>query len=44
MFDEYYKEREWDPVTGWPTKEKLEELSLESTVEKLAKIGRLPEH
>ena len=28
MLDEYYQLRGWDPKTGWPTKQKLEELSL----------------
>ena len=28
MLDEYYRLRGWDPETGWPTQEKLEELSL----------------
>jgi aldehyde:ferredoxin oxidoreductase len=28
MLDEYYWLRGWDPETGWPTQEKLEELSL----------------
>jgi aldehyde:ferredoxin oxidoreductase len=29
MMDEYYRLRGWDPETGWPTKEKLAELSLD---------------
>ena len=29
MLDEYYQLRGWDPETGWPTREKLEELSLD---------------
>jgi len=28
MLDEYYRLRGWDPETGWPTREKLAELSL----------------
>ena len=28
MLDEYYKLRGWNPKTGWPSKEKLDELSL----------------
>jgi aldehyde:ferredoxin oxidoreductase len=28
MLDEYYRLRGWDPETGWPTQEKLAELSL----------------
>ena len=29
MLDEYYRLRGWDPVTGWPTKDKLSQLSLD---------------
>ena len=29
MLDNYYRLRGWDPETGWPTKEKLAELSLQ---------------
>ena len=28
MLDEYYRLRGWDPVTGWPTAEKLRELGI----------------
>jgi aldehyde:ferredoxin oxidoreductase len=28
MLGEYYRLRGWDPETGWPTREKLAELSL----------------
>jgi aldehyde:ferredoxin oxidoreductase len=28
MLDEYYRARGWDVATGWPTKEKLQELGL----------------
>ncbi len=35
MLDEYYRLRGWDPVTGWPTAEKLAELSLDREREAL---------
>jgi len=35
MLDEYYRLRDWDPATGWPTAEKLHELGLEEAVERL---------
>ena len=35
MLDEYYRLRGWDPITGWPTPEKLRELGLEDAVERL---------
>jgi aldehyde:ferredoxin oxidoreductase len=37
MIEEYYKLRGWDPVTGWPTKKKLVELSLEEEMKMLYK-------
>jgi len=37
MLDEYYKAREWDPVTGLQTKNKLLELDLEYVISKLEK-------
>ncbi len=37
MMEEYYQLRGWDPVTGWPTKEKLAELSLEKEMKILYK-------
>jgi aldehyde:ferredoxin oxidoreductase len=33
MIDEYYRLRGWDLSTGWPTPEKLKELSLEKEME-----------
>ena len=30
MLKEYYEMREWDPVTGWPSANKLKELGLEA--------------
>ena len=35
MLDVYYGLRGWDPVTGWPTREKLRDLGLHDAVERL---------
>ncbi len=35
MLGEYYRLRGWDPETGWPTKEKLTELSLDKEIKTL---------
>ena len=35
MLTEYYKERGWDPVSGTPTKEKLQSLGLEDIAEEI---------
>jgi aldehyde:ferredoxin oxidoreductase len=35
MLDEYYRLRGWDLRTGWPTKEKLQELGLADALEEL---------
>jgi aldehyde:ferredoxin oxidoreductase len=35
MLEEYYRLREWDPETGWPTAEKLRQLGLEDAIERL---------
>ncbi|MBU0703704.1 MAG: aldehyde ferredoxin oxidoreductase C-terminal domain-containing protein, partial [Chloroflexi bacterium] len=35
MLDEYYRLRGWDPVTGRPTAQKLQEMGLEEAVERL---------
>lgn len=43
MLDEYYKLRQWDRETGWPTRSKLEELGLEEVVQELKEMGCLPE-
>ena len=40
MLDEYYRLRGWNPVTGWPTPEKLRQLGLEEAIERL----RLTQH
>jgi aldehyde:ferredoxin oxidoreductase len=35
MLDEYYTLHGWDPLTSWPTKEKLEELDLNECIARL---------
>jgi aldehyde:ferredoxin oxidoreductase len=35
MLDEYYELRHWDPVTGWPTADRLKELGLNAAVSRL---------
>jgi aldehyde:ferredoxin oxidoreductase len=35
MLDEYYSLHGWDCETGWPSKEKLEELDLHDCLKKL---------
>ena len=42
MLDEYYELRKWDKKTGWPTREKLEELDLKDVADALEKLNRLP--
>jgi aldehyde:ferredoxin oxidoreductase len=42
MVDNYYEQRGWDRVTGWPTRAKLEELGLQDVADDLAIIGKLP--
>lgn len=37
MLDEYYEARGWDKATGWPTREKLEALGLDSVANDLEK-------
>ena len=41
--EEYYRQRGWDELTGWPTREKLEELGLEEVASALEKSGKLPQ-
>lgn len=41
MLDEYYVTRGWDKETGWPTRQKLEELSLKYVADDLERINRL---
>ena len=38
---EYYGLRGWDPATGYPTREKLEELDLADVADDLAARGLL---
>ena len=40
--DRYYELRGWDVNTGWPTRDKLEELGLKDIADELASIGKLP--
>jgi aldehyde:ferredoxin oxidoreductase len=35
MLDEYYRLHKWDPLTSWPTKERLAALELEECVQRL---------
>lgn len=37
LLDEYYVLHQWDPETGWPTRERLLDLDLTLAVEKLAR-------
>ncbi len=41
MLDEYYQERGWDVETGYPSKEHLQELSLDYVVADLSKLGKV---
>lgn len=40
MLDEYYEARGWDKETGWPTRQKLEELGLKYVADDLEGVGR----
>jgi len=42
LLNKYYERRGWDKVKGWPTKEKLESLSLKDVSDELARTGNLP--
>ena len=42
LLDELYTLRGWDPKTGWPRRDKLEQLGLSDVAEELAKRGLLP--
>jgi len=44
MKDEFYKEREWDVKTGWPTERKLRELDLQDVADELKRLGRVPSY
>ncbi|MEM2876120.1 MAG: aldehyde ferredoxin oxidoreductase C-terminal domain-containing protein, partial [Candidatus Bathyarchaeia archaeon] len=39
MLDLYYEYRGWDKVRGWPTREKLSELGLDTVIKDLEKRG-----
>ena len=41
MLDDYYNLRGWEKDTGFPTREKLEQLGLEKAADELDSIGRL---
>jgi len=41
MLDLYYEYRGWDKERGWPTREKLEELELNTVIRDLEKRGLL---
>jgi len=41
LMDEFYELRGWDPKTGIPKREKLEELGLDFIVQNLQRIGKL---
>ena len=40
--DEYYKQRGWEIITGWPTRTTLEELDLKDVADELESAGKLP--
>ncbi|HIH96475.1 MAG TPA: hypothetical protein HA348_03160 [Thermoplasmata archaeon] len=42
LMDKYYERRGWDKCTGWPTREKLEELGLKDVADELEELGKLP--
>jgi len=37
----FYKVEGWDPETGWPTRETLEDMGLRKVADTLEKAGRL---
>jgi aldehyde:ferredoxin oxidoreductase len=41
MVDEYYEARGWDSASGFPKREKLEELGLQRAANELERLGRL---
>lgn len=41
MLDEYYEDRGWDKETGFPTREKLDELGLKEVADDLGRMNRL---
>ena len=42
MVDNYYKQRGWDTITGWPTRTKYEQLGLGHVADEMARLGLLP--
>jgi aldehyde:ferredoxin oxidoreductase len=42
VFDEYYALVGWDLETGWPTREKYEELGLKDVADELESLDKLP--
>ena len=42
ILDSYYRNRDWDKITGRPTRAKLEELGLKEVADELENIGKLP--
>jgi aldehyde:ferredoxin oxidoreductase len=41
MLDEYYGFRKWDRTTGFPTRDKLQELQLDDVTDELHNMGRM---
>jgi len=41
LMDKYYELRGWDKANGWPTRAKLEKLSLKNVADELEAIGKL---
>jgi aldehyde:ferredoxin oxidoreductase len=42
VMDEYYNRVGWDKKTGWPTRQRLEQLGLSDIAEAMQKLDRLP--
>jgi aldehyde:ferredoxin oxidoreductase len=40
MLDEYYEARGWDKESGFPTRQKLEQLELKAVADELDGIGK----
>ena len=41
MLDEYYEARGWDKGSGFPTRQKLEQLGLKAAADELQSMGKL---
>jgi len=41
LLEKYYELRGWNKESGWPTREKLEELGLKDVADELERIGRI---